>query len=31
MPDDAFSALFGTEWFIKKGAEPGLRTGWLFE
>lgn len=31
MPDDAFSTAFGTEWYIEKGAEPGLRTGWLFE
>jgi LmbE family N-acetylglucosaminyl deacetylase len=30
MPDDAFSTAFGTEWFIEKGAEPGLRPGWLF-
>jgi LmbE family N-acetylglucosaminyl deacetylase len=31
MPDEAFSHAFGTEWFIEKGAEPGLRPGWLFE
>jgi len=31
MPDDAFNQSFGTEWFILKGAEPGLRPGWLFE
>ena len=31
MPDDAFSSAFGTEWFILKGGEPGLRPGWLFE
>ena len=31
MPDEAFSRAFGTEWFIEKGAEPGLRSGWLFE
>ncbi len=31
MADDAFSVAFGTEWFIQKGADPGLRTGWLFE
>jgi LmbE family N-acetylglucosaminyl deacetylase len=31
MPDDAFSSAFGTEWFIEKTAEPGLRPGWLFE
>jgi LmbE family N-acetylglucosaminyl deacetylase len=31
MPADAFAAALGTEWFILKGAEPGLRPGWLFE
>jgi LmbE family N-acetylglucosaminyl deacetylase len=31
MPEDAFSSAFGTEWFILKGGEPGLRPGWLFE
>ncbi len=31
MPDEAFAIGFGTEWFIKKGAEPGVRSGWLFE
>jgi LmbE family N-acetylglucosaminyl deacetylase len=31
MPDEAFTAAFGTEWFIQKDAEPGLRPGWLFE
>ena len=31
MPDEAFDMGFGTEWFILKGAEPGLRPGWLFE
>ncbi|MEP7114208.1 MAG: PIG-L family deacetylase [Ilumatobacteraceae bacterium] len=31
MPDEAFSEAFGTEWFIEKGAEPGLHPGWLFE
>lgn len=31
MPEEAFAAAFGTEWFIKKGAEPGVRPGWLFE
>ena len=31
MPEEAFAAAFGTEWFIKKGAEPGARPGWLFE
>jgi hypothetical protein len=31
MPDEAFAGSFGIEWFIERGAEPGLRTGWLFE
>jgi LmbE family N-acetylglucosaminyl deacetylase len=31
MPEEAFSTAFGTEWFIEKGVEPGLREGWLFE
>lgn len=31
MPDEAFAAAFGTEWFIKPGAGHPLRDGWLFE
>jgi LmbE family N-acetylglucosaminyl deacetylase len=31
MPDEAFAHAFGTEWYIRKGAQPGLRPGWLFE
>jgi LmbE family N-acetylglucosaminyl deacetylase len=31
MPDEAFAMAFGTEWFIRKGAAPGLAPGWLFE
>ena len=31
MPDEVFTEAFGTEWFIERGAEPGLRPGWLFE
>ena len=31
MPDEAFATAFGTEWFIEKGVEPGVRSGWLFE
>jgi LmbE family N-acetylglucosaminyl deacetylase len=30
MPDDGVRWPFGTEWFIERGAEPGLRQGWLF-
>ena len=31
MPDEVFAAAFGTEWFIKKGADPGIASGWLFD
>ena len=31
MPDEAFAFSFGLEWFIRKGAEPGMQRGWLFE
>lgn len=31
MPDEAFAAAFGTEWFTLKGADHPLREGWLFE
>ncbi len=31
MPDEVYTQAFGTEWFIKKGAAPGVRPGWLFE
>ena len=31
MPDEAFAMAFGTEWFIKRGAQYPLREGWLFE
>jgi LmbE family N-acetylglucosaminyl deacetylase len=31
MPAEVFAAVFGTEWFIEPGAEPGLRTGWLLD
>ncbi|MDP9465443.1 MAG: PIG-L family deacetylase [Actinomycetota bacterium] len=31
MPEEAFAAAFGTEWFIQKGTSPGLRDGWFFE
>ncbi len=31
MPEDVFAASFATEWFVKKGAAPGLRPGWLFD
>lgn len=31
MPDDAFAMAFGSEWFIRPGADHPLRDGWLFE
>ncbi|HEY7626714.1 MAG TPA: PIG-L family deacetylase, partial [Ilumatobacteraceae bacterium] len=31
MPEEAFAATFGTEWFILKGADPGVQPGWLFD
>jgi hypothetical protein len=31
LPPDAFRAAFGTEWFIRRGAEPGIRESSLFE
>ena len=31
MPDQAFAAALGTEWFILKGATHAMRPGWLFE
>jgi len=29
MPPETFSAAFGTEWFIRVGAAPGIREDWL--
>ncbi len=31
MPDEVFAVMFGTEWFIRKGAAAGIGPGWLFE
>ncbi len=30
MPDEAFAASFGTEWFIEHDAQPPVRIGWIF-
>jgi len=30
MPDTAFAASFGTEWFIEHDRRPPFRTGWIF-
>ena len=31
MPPETFREAFGTEWFIRRGAPPGLRETSLFE
>jgi LmbE family N-acetylglucosaminyl deacetylase len=31
MPPEAFARAFGYEWFIHKGAEPGIHESDLFE
>lgn len=30
MPDEAFAASFGTEWFIEHDRQPPYRTDWIF-
>lgn len=30
MPDEAFTAMFGSEWYIERGVEPPMQTGWFF-
>ena len=30
MPEEIFAVAFGTEWFIERGAPPGIRDGFLF-
>ncbi|MFO7590943.1 MAG: PIG-L family deacetylase [Acidimicrobiia bacterium] len=30
MPEDAFAAMFGTEWFVRRGAPPGTVETTLF-
>ena len=30
MPDDAFAAAFGIEWFIEHDGQPPVRSGWIF-
>jgi LmbE family N-acetylglucosaminyl deacetylase len=31
LPIDAFTLVFGREWFIEHDREPGPRTGWIFD
>jgi LmbE family N-acetylglucosaminyl deacetylase len=30
MPDEVFTAMFGTEHYIEPGRDPGIRDGWPF-
>jgi LmbE family N-acetylglucosaminyl deacetylase len=30
LPDDAFALTWGTEWYVRVGAEPGTSETWLF-
>jgi hypothetical protein len=30
LPDEAFAAAFGTEWFIEPGVAGPPRTAWIF-
>ena len=29
MPDEVFATMFGTEWFIHRGAPKGIHQDWL--
>jgi LmbE family N-acetylglucosaminyl deacetylase len=31
LPPAAFTALFGEEYYIEPGREPGIRTGWILD
>ncbi|HEY3484783.1 MAG TPA: GlcNAc-PI de-N-acetylase, partial [Ilumatobacteraceae bacterium] len=31
MSEEQFAIAFGREWYTERGAEPGLRRGWLFD
>ena len=31
MPDETFATTFGTEWFIRKDAAPGIHETWLLD
>ena len=31
LPEPAFNAMFGDEYYIEPGREPGMRTGWIFD
>lgn len=31
MPEEAFAMMFGVEYYIERGVEPPMRSGWLFD
>jgi LmbE family N-acetylglucosaminyl deacetylase len=31
LPPEAFTAMFGEEYYVEPGREAGLRTGWIFD
>ena len=31
LPPEAFAAMFGGEYYLEPGREPGMRTGWIFD
>jgi LmbE family N-acetylglucosaminyl deacetylase len=31
IPPEAFAAIFGTEYYLEPGREPGIRDGWILE
>lgn len=31
MPPEVFTEVFGTEWFVEHGRDPGPRSGWFFD
>lgn len=30
VPEEVFAMMFGTEWFIERGAQPPMQPGWFF-
>jgi LmbE family N-acetylglucosaminyl deacetylase len=31
LPEVAFATMFGSEYYLEPGREPGMRTGWIFD
>ena len=31
LPQEAFAAMFGDEYYLEPGREPGMRSGWIFD